>query len=289
MSGYVLIYNQAGVNPAFLSSAYEQIKDLIDDRSYRIEYFSLAPTAIDDSRSNPVRLFVIPGGIYTQMADELKPLAPRIRKLINEDGASYLGLCAGAIAASSRLLMPAERLVPYESNPPLQQIAETPILQGRLHLQLYPGDCCFLDVLDAGLYGIQQVRKVSPELKKETYQLYFQLGVFFPSAEEPDARPLLEYPAYKFSGYDPEINPRKTYQNITPLAAVTQKAGKGRLLLSGVHPEIGPKVVQEFPVRDIAQEEAKKKTIPPLVDSKAAQIDTMRDFLNTLSIVTKKV
>ncbi len=292
MSGYALIYDKSGVDSTCLSSIYEQIKNIIDDRSYRIERLSQAPYALNDTFSNPVRLFIIPGGSYLLMERELKPLAPIIRKLVIDDGASYLGLCAGAIAAACRpLLMYDTQLVPHCLNPPTQEITETIALRERMHLKLYSGHCCLFEVLGSRNYGTQLVRQVSSEAEQKPYHLYFQNGVFFPGAsKELEARPLLEYDSYKFSGsYISQGGAKELYENIAPTAAVTQKVGKGRILLSGVHPEIGPNHVRNFSAKNAVEEEAKFSTLYSLSSSEAAQIDTMRDYLNTLSIATKKV
>lgn len=292
MSGYALIYDKSGVDSTCLSSTYEQIKSLVDDRSYRIEYFSQAPTALEDTLSNPIRLFVIPGGSYTQMEKELKPLAPVIRELVIDDGTSYLGICAGAIAAvCNPLLMHLDNLIPHHLNPPMQKMTEVPPLQGCMHLKLYSGNCCYFQVPKSGLYGSQLVKKISPETEQKPYHLYFKSSVFFPSAtKEPEACPLLKYDSYRFSGsYTPRGGSKELYNNIEPIAAVTQKVGKGRILLSGVHPEIGPNHVRNFSAKNAVEEEAKFSALYSLSSSEAAQIDTMRDYLNTLSIATKKV
>jgi len=284
MSGYALIYDKSGVDPFCLLETYKQINNLIDDRSYQAKYFSEAPNAINDSESNPVRLFVIPGGNYTQMAEELKPLAPRIRQLITEDGASYLGICAGAIAATCRPVLMYMNRLNKDSNP-MQEMIEVDALKELMHLQLYSGNCCIFDVPQSLLYGTQQVKKVSSEIEQQPYPLYFSRGVFFPSAAtESNSSPLLEYASYKFSGF---YGLKETYNNIAPIAAVTQKAGNGRLLLSGVHPEISSEVVAKFSTNFSFQEEVKLNTISSLRGSKTAQVDTMRDYLNTLSIATK--
>ena len=289
MSGYALIYDKAGVDSFCLSAAYDQIKSLIDDRSYRVEYLSEKPNAIDDSPSNPVRLFVIPGGNYRVMAPELAPLASRIQKLVTEDGASYLGLCAGAIAAArTPLLVHYEELVP-DALPDIQVMEEVASVSLCSYLELYSGICSILTVPGSTLYGTQQVCKVGSELEEAPYPLYFQEGVFFPGAEhEPGAQPLLKYARLKFSGfYQPRGRADRVYHNIDPIAAVTQKAGAGRLLLSGVHPEIGTDVVANVPADKPWLEKAKAKALDSLSKSPELQVSTMRDYLNTLSIGTK--
>lgn len=257
-SGTILIYDKSGVDLSCLHATYKQIKEQADDRSLKVDYFSQNPELNDT-----VRLFVIPGGNYTKMADELKPLAPRIRKLVLEEGSSYLGICAGAIAAAQNsLLMCMKKFVANQPNPEQEMFEMT--IQGRMHLQLYSGNCCYFDVPGGETHGTQEVRKYS-----KSYHLYFNSGVFFPSAPtEPHARALLTYTSYTFSGW----YQNKTYENIVPVAAVTQRVGKGRLLLSGVHPEIGPDTVDGL--RNTTEEDRNA---------------TMREFLSTLSILTKKV
>ena len=287
MSGYVLIYDQAGVDPHCGAATYRQIKELSDDRSLRVEYFSARPTALDDT-SNPVCLFVIPGGNYREMEKDLAPLASKINRLVTEEGASYLGICAGAIAATSTpLVMHFGNLIPDTPPTKKQEFEEVPELPP--HINLYSGNCSALMVRGSGLCGTQSVREISSDDAKP-YPLFFQSGVFFPNASrQPDATSLLEYASYRFSGtYTPPEGPRESYENVCPIAAVTQEVGEGRILLSGVHPEIDPDTVKEFPTVHPAQEAAKEKARLSLMDSRAEQMATMRDYLEVLSIATKK-
>ena len=246
MSGLVVIYNKTGVDPDCSRAAYEKIRNQMDDRSYRIEYFSEAPQAIYD---NSVRLFVIPGGNYYEMENELKPLGPRIYDLVTKEGASYLGMCAGAIAACCSPLLYTEDKITKQIPRQYNQMHEFEAMP--MHLNLYSGYSCYLDVPDSMLIGTQEVNKVSYGAEKKPFHLFFSRGVFFPGAREmPNTTPLLEYSGYRFKGVFGQKNdywtPPQHFNNEAPVAAVTKKAGKGTLVLSGLHPELSAEDVQNF-------------------------------------------
>lgn len=292
MSGLVLIYNKSGAEASCSRAAYEKIRAQIDERSYRVQYISEAPEAINDTHSNPVRLFVIPGGNYTQMSSELKLLGPRIRSLIVEDGASYLGLCAGAIAACSQPLLfpdyPITKEIPKEKN----EMFEFENMQ--MHLNLYSGRSCFFDVPRYGLIGTQEVRRVASDADQKPFRLFFSRGVFFPDARRlPDATALLEYSRYRFTGQHGSKNNFGTsvqyFYNEAPVAAVAQKVGHGTLVLSGLHPELDEADVAGFTGLPPQDRAVQGKTCRALSVTQAGQTETLRTYLETLSIATKKV
>jgi glutamine amidotransferase-like uncharacterized protein len=283
MSGSIVIYDRAGVDPICLSATYRQIKDLVDDRSYRIEYLS----EISLNRGDPVRLIVVPGGNYLEMETKLRESAPAIRKLILDKGTHYMGICAGAIAAACDPLLfslkPRASFHPHDSDK-LEPAEPQEMVMARwkeMPLRLYSGGCAAFDVPDRMFHGTQRVRKITPEsLGEKLYNLYFQNGVFFPGAtKELNTCPLLTFDSFTFSGYyEGEAKPIKRvyYEKERPVAALTHQVGKGLLLLSGVHPEIGPEDVRNSPVK--VMEKLKK-------DAEKAQALTLESLSGPCCII----
>lgn len=287
MTGLALIYDKSGVDRTYATAAYKQIKNLIDDRFYRVEYFSNAPCAMNDTWSNPLPLFIIPGGNYSQMAEELKPLAPRIRQLVMGEGTSYLGIGAGAVAASCHALVIQDNDLLHREAGYWNSLQKP---SGQMHLQLYTGYCCHYLVPFGNHCGTQEVRMVSTGKEFRTHPLFFKNGFFFPAVEgEPGASTLLHYASHTFTGqYRLENGQHKIFNGIIPAAAIAQKAGRGSIVLSGLHPEMGPSAVKELPVDSIEELRARDETLEGLSAAEPTQDDTMNDFLQALNIVTKR-
>ncbi len=291
---YIIVYDKSGINELCRTATYQQIQNLVDDRLYRVEYYSQAPHAIQDTLSNPVSLFTVPGGNYNQMVKEFKPLVPRIQNLVRSDGTGYLGICNGAIAASKKLVtLPKGDLIDDLSIKKMRDHRSEPS-----GLNLYSKYCCQWPSLGSQSYCTQQVCR--PQQKP--LNAFFCEGVFFPTEHtDTTIQPLLIYHDRQFNGTYPTSvcddvyrddadNPSTIYyQTKAPYAAVTEKAGKGTVVLSGVHPEIDSEVVKLFDVKTSYLQRLAKATTEQLQPYKAEQTDLMRLYLNTLNIATKKV
>jgi glutamine amidotransferase-like uncharacterized protein len=276
MSGMVVIYDKVGVSPFCSSLTRNQIHMLIDDRKYSVQLFS--ETTFDDSK--PVPLFVVPGGSYMEMEKELKAHADSIRKLVL-GGGSYLGICAGAIAASCHpLLLAEETLRLSESDSKTQRLFSSGI---PTHLRLYSGFCALAEFPGSSLYGVQEARTEGGA----SSPFFFKNGVFFPNlARQLNACRLLSYQSLNYSWEYPA--PPYRFLDETPsVAALTQRVLDGRIVLSGLHPEIGAESVETFPVEKSQEQDAKVRTIDALRGSEAHRNQTMRLFLQTLGIATK--
>lgn len=284
-SGRIVIYDGKGVNPCCVSAAQSQISSLVDGRLYQVELFSAVPSAFDGPRYSPVPLFVIPGGNFRDMARDLEPLTSRIHKLVKEWGSSYLGICAGAIAAGQGLIACEERLK-LGLNRGEQQIFKMP--SGPC-LGLYSGCSCLLE--RASYFGTASVRSVT--LPGDTWTLYASMNPFFPGVrQQPQCTPLLEYAEYGFT--EPFKTKENLYGDLCPVAALTQRVGNGILLLSGVHPEISAEVLEGCTLPDPKslhpsvyemQKQQRESALQALREAcPKHQNTTMRNFLDRLGI-----
>ncbi len=293
---YIIVYDKSGVNEFCRTATYQQIQNLVDDRFYRVEYYSQAPHAIQDTRSNPVSLFVIPGGDFTKMNDELKPLVVKIQDLVKKDGAGYLGICAGAIAAAPSLL---SAFPNFDYSEGLIQMDDWAYDDIEItSLNLYSENCAsWTPTAFRPSYSAQQVYQPGTPLK--LFNVYFRQGVFFPHNNTTKIRTLLAFTGQFYGAY----RNAKVYHTEQPAAAIAEKVGNGTIVLSGVHPEIGAEIVTQFPVNKVQegttksevvkkiianQEAQKSKVVQELQPYKNEQTDLMRHYLDTLAIATKK-
>ena len=285
---YILIYDKLGVNETCRTATYQQIHDLVDDRLYRVEYYSQAPHAIEDTRSNPVSLFVIPGGDFTQMNDELKPLVTKIQDLVMKVGVGYLGICAGAIAAAQNVLNAFAIDNNYSTGFPINMYDWSFGFE-KANLNLYSENCAtWTPTSYLTSYSAPTVYQPGLGTRSKMFNVYFKQGVFFPRDRE-DTRTLLAYTGL-FNGIylSSENKFKSAYNTEQPAAAIAEKVGEGYIVLSGVHPEIGAEIVNQFKVTNANQEALKSKVFQQLQPYKDDQTDLMRLYLDTLTIATKK-
>jgi glutamine amidotransferase-like uncharacterized protein len=213
---------------------------------------------------------------------------------VTQNGMSYLRLCAGGIAASQALLFPDDLIYADKPNRNITMI-ETKFFQEKMHLKLYSGACAALGPPAGSLYGIPQTASIpAPENRhvqgEASYPLYFQSGIFFPNAEEvKDTSILLRYSSYELRGlsHDTEQKLTKLFNEHKPAAAIKHQNGTGNIVLSGVHPEISAEIVRQFPEKNPTMTRAKQKTIQSLEGSTLQQSETMKVYLDALSIATK--
>jgi glutamine amidotransferase-like uncharacterized protein len=274
-----------------LTATFQQIQELVDDRLYQVEYYSQAPNRIQSTRSNPVALFVVPGGDFNETAEELRPLVPLIQNLVMNDGAGFLGICNGAIAAAPNLLSAWDK-----NSLGVTQMSDWVGLK-KIKLNLYSESCAvWAPSPTLTAYSAPQVHKNDLETNPKPFNAYFSQGVFFPLStnewwDDVNIRPLLFYSGEFKGTYTPPGGSSYTrfYAPQKPAAAVAEKVGKGSIVLSGVHPEIGAEIVSQFNTKNDKEKTHKSKVVHELQPYEAEQTELMKCFLDALSIVTKTV
>lgn len=276
--GLVLIYDSEGVSSECTKGTFDLLRNLVDDRNYQVSYFSNAPHALNE---RDIRLFVIPGGNYRLMAPKLSDSAEKIREIVTHQGASYLGICAGAIAAASTELLvcydPIDQSSTHES---FRHYIFSPWIgfEYFTRLNLYSGRCAYLHVKNEKLSWTQVVNPAQP------FDLFFNHGVFFPNARVLEGvHSVLDYANYHFHA----IYNKKTYTEDSPAAAVFEKKGNGKVLLSGIHPEMTSDIVKNLSINSDSEEKCRAKAVVALNRSAQQQKETMISFLAQLEIKTK--
>ena len=265
MSSIITIYDRTGASQICVDATQRIITKLADTRRYTV--LPLSQTSL--TRSDPHSLVVIPGGSYIEMArSQLPEEAARIQALVRA-GTSFLGICAGAIAASQHSLLMKEAgdsLEFFSSDIPV-------------HLNLYSGYCALAEFPGSSNCGVQTVRSASLSVP-----LFFKRGVFFPFREDPTINPLFWYENRLLHG---QWRYEFLRDSTPPVAAVAARCGAARVVLSGLHPELEPVDISKvFP--DCKEEIVSiPRTVEELTGTEALRAEVMGVFLQELNITLK--
>lgn len=206
MSEKIFVYRGEGADPFCIGSLCSSLKE----SGHSVDF--VGPEDFRDSfRGSPSDLLIFPGGRDLPYLETLQGEPNRrIREFIRSGGV-FLGICAGAYYGS--------RFVDFERGGPLQVL-------GERELAFFPG------VAKGPAYGLGRFSYSSPEgaliaklsLSDSSRLLvsYYNGGCFF---EDPE----------KHSG----VSILARYSDIEgmPAAVIECSFGKGKALLSGVHPE----------------------------------------------------
>ncbi len=274
----VVLYDKQGCDPFYVASMKNALCDVIDDRSCCVKLYSECL----DPFSSEVSLFIIPGGNAKKIEEnpEFTLTKAKIKTLIERDGKSYLGVCAGAICASgsfSYSLYIGDDLetMKYEKYQP--------------SLNLYPGPTCSVPTANDGICCC--VEDITIEEKKEqndSCKLVFHGGCYFPSDTVRRTSVLLSYASdFTKKPSDPTI------RDIPSAAAISYSIGNSKIVLSGVHPEVDPDSVLRMPFTENQKiknfiEEQKFAVAEQIFPYASERKKIMKLFLDTLEIPTKE-
>lgn len=287
MSSRIGVLDVPGVNSYCLEPAIAQTKELMDEKRYQIVKYSEVPNMFDDLHSNPMSLVLGPGGNYKAMAPRFTSLSGKIHKYVKEDGGHFMGTCASAIGASSKMLLLSDSLKPLQQNPQ-QEMQVFPGVEDDKLIKLYSGNCCYFSIPDGDLPSAVRVERIAEDYNDfdvySPFHLFFNWGVFFPNAwAQPNTEVLLKSTHYLFSAY----HMGEKYAGAAPVVALKQNVGEGSIVLCGGHTEMSAPVLRKIPYQQDYEIRAQTKAASELQDSTLQQMDTARMFLNKLKIVTK--
>ncbi|HQS85093.1 MAG: hypothetical protein B7Y25_08595 [Alphaproteobacteria bacterium 16-39-46] len=221
---YIYIYNGPGVFQASLLQIKTALKNIADP-SYIIK--EIEPSEV--IRGNWVKdavLFVMPGGADLAYCKSLSPKGNKVIKDYVNNGGTYLGICGGAYYASENIV--------FARGTPLEVI-------GKRELSFFMGQAegPVLAPFDyktnsgARLSSLKWISDKDPSIKKNTLlPAYFNGGCHFVEAHKTfNVTPLALY--------------KESDGNETKIAIIEIKLGKGRALLSGVHFEYAPELMDK--------------------------------------------
>ncbi len=209
----IIIYKDEGANPLCISSLFSALKCEKIDQKYLIVLANRDLFQSADWKTE-AHLVIFPGGRDIPYHDALKGLGnANIRDFV-EKGGNFLGICAGGYYGSS--------MIEFEQDGPLEVVAQR-------ELKFFPG------VARGPAYGLREfdyqsekgarianITLVSPPTSFQSTAAYYNGGCAFLDAEK-----------------HPTISILARYADIQqqPAAIVKCNVGRGRAILSGVHPE----------------------------------------------------
>ena len=216
MRSEVLVYNGDGTK--YVDVVCNSLKDLVSTK-YLVRKITLEELYSKEWLLN-AKFLVIPGGRDIPYTKDINGLAiNNIREFIDKGG-SYLGICAGAYFACSQVV--------FEKGTPLEVL-------GHRNLLLFKG-IAKGSVYDGFNYGSTAGARIASlelhnlDLKNKISHAYFDGGCEF-------------IPEVGFTAYETIA----TYSDfVEKKAVVFMELGEGKVLLSGVHPEMDIKYLDEL-------------------------------------------
>lgn len=160
-------------------------------------------------------VFIMPGGRDRPYCERLNGEPNKIIRRFVEEGGVYLGICAGAYYACARIL--------WDQGTPDQ-------IDAKRELELFRG-CAIGPAFGNGTFGYENFEgaktvKIIDSSKRE-YKIYYHGGCYFTEPER-NTKVIARYSELKGA----------------PIAALEQPIEKGKVLLLGVHPEIGSESIE---------------------------------------------
>lgn len=206
----VLIYNDRGVSPESYRETWKMCLRLATKKDWIIKTVS-ADIINHEPWESEANLLIIPGGRETPYSEDLQEKGGQRIKDFVAAGGSYLGICAGAYYAASRII--------FEKGHPEHEIIT------ERSLGLYSGEA------EGPAYGLGKFQYQSEEgartalikrsdAKDLTIPTYFNGGCWFHSHQEDNNTQIIA----RYADIENE-----------PAAIISCQYGKGRVCLSGVH------------------------------------------------------
>ncbi|MCB9030089.1 MAG: biotin--protein ligase [Deltaproteobacteria bacterium] len=210
----VYIYNDLGVGERSLEAATRSFRSL----NFEVAHIGASEVLHKDWHEDAL-LFVMPGGADLPYCQKLNGSGTAKIKSYVESGGKYLGFCAGAYFGSG--------YVEFEKGHELEVL-------GERELKFFPGKTIG-PAYGLGTYDYKwpkdgRAAQVSFVNDASVYCIYYSGGCYF---EQPE----------KFSNV--KVVARFQDINGNPAAAVLCSVGKGKVLLSGVHPEFSLELIRE--------------------------------------------
>lgn len=240
--GITYVYNGPGSWQVSVEQTYDMLQNKIDSRSikYTDSVVNIEPEAT---------LFVVPGGV----AYDITSVSATQQKVTDfvRNGGSYLGICAGAIAASKTIIGKPVLVLPKELEASrLQQrdmlwshqttyddgfgLLDTPCV--LRHVVKVPGDSGH----------VKNFCAVSVKMGADVFKSCLYSGPAFIHLP-PEANVLLGYEnpvsLFKLNNIKNQtysVDSTNRFYDAAPAAVFASSFGKGRYVLSGVHLELNP-------------------------------------------------
>jgi biotin--protein ligase len=248
----VLIYNGLGTSPKSVKACHASLTALLVPH-YAVRSID-APTLIAQPWQGSTALLVMPGGRDLPYCEALEGAGnARIMSFVR-NGGSYLGLCAGAYYASAR--------VEFELNDPMLAVA------GQRELQFLKGICrgCAFSGFRYNSEDGARAAQLTGSLTGDGHLYYNGGGIFVDADKVQDAEILASY-----ADQDVQVDGGKA-------AIVQLPIGRGRAILSAVHPEIAMETLPE-----------EKRPNGDLAALESARMDVLSSMLQRLGLKVNEI
>ncbi|ORZ22394.1 biotin-protein ligase [Absidia repens] len=256
----ILIYTGEGASLNAIYQTYTTLKLILGHAHdiIKVDAHTLRTEPWEDTCS----LLVLPGGRDLPYCNDLNGDINRRIKNYVFNGGIYLGLCAGAYYASSKIA--------FEVGTPLE-------VKGSRELAFYPGLCrgtMYPGFVYDSNRGARSVKVKLHQQQEETVAMYYNGGGYF---VEPESFPQTTVVATYCDTNDDGASP-------SAAAIVLCKVGSGSALLSAVHPEYD---VTTTPDLENAKDSEQLKS--SLKESRSACLKLLREQLGALGLDAKDV
>jgi len=243
----IYIYQDEGVSPHALLQAMHTFQTILPP-SYTVKTIN-AQGVIKNDWSRDAALFIMPGGADTPYTQKLNGAGNQQIKNFVQHGGSYLGLCAGAYYAASS--------IEFDKNGPLEVL-------GTRELAFFKGKTIgpVLSTYDYTTESSARAAKINLTLSNpKTATVYYNGGGYFEHADTFKNTSVLGY-----------------YANQQP-AIITINDGQGHVVLSGVHFEYDPALLDSHNPFLV-------KLIPELQASNQQRLILLNEVLKQLHLNT---
>lgn len=210
----IYIYNDLGVDPGALCHTINFVKDHSYKRPQLINHHEIiAGTWIEDAA-----LLIMPGGADLGYVNKLNGAGNAAIRDYVQNGGAYLGICAGAYYAS--------KFIEFD-------IGGKQEISGSRELAFFPGKSIGPHLAQYDYLSYSGARlaplTLSHEFSDQTAVFYYNGGGYFADAETYDNTKVLAW--------------YQTANAIAMPAIIQMQSGKGQVILSGVHFEYAPELL----------------------------------------------
>ncbi|MFI3242119.1 MAG: BPL-N domain-containing protein [Alphaproteobacteria bacterium] len=214
MTKKILIYNDLGCEDVLI--VQEEISNYFKKENVSVDFVDANQIINENALNSDVLAFIVPGGASSPYKQKLKTLGNEAIANYVKNGGSYLGICAGAY-------YPCKKIIFEKGIPELEKTAEHGLdlidgeAIGTLHKEFnvspYSGDYDSIAIANI----------IWQDDDKQELGIYYHGGPYFKLYNEENHDVLARYK-------DVEGNPP---------AIVSRNFGKGKVVVSGVHFELG--------------------------------------------------
>ncbi|CAI4057345.1 biotin--[acetyl-CoA-carboxylase] ligase BPL1 SKDI_04G1030 [Saccharomyces kudriavzevii IFO 1802] len=223
----VLVYNGPGTTPGSVKHAVESLRDFLEP------YYAVSTVNVKVLQTEPwmskTSAVVFPGGADLPYVQACQPIIPRLKQFVSKQGGVFIGFCAGGYFGSSR--------VEFAQGDPTMEVTGSRDLRFFPSTSRGPAYSGFQYNSEAG------ARAVGLDLPDGSqFSTYFNGGAVFVDADKFDNVEILA--TYTDHPDVPSSDSGKG-QSENPAAVVLCNVGRGKVLLTGPHPEFNVRFMKK--------------------------------------------